>query len=84
MNYSILDGMLAKALGEEILRYINWVNNEILIERVNRNAIELLDEIKSILDDPDLSDPECFYRIDAIVDAFHEAGLSTERHWEVE
>lgn len=83
MSYSILDGMFAKALAQEILQYIDLVDHEVLAERVNRNAIELLERIKDILDDPDLNDAECFYRIDAIVDAFHEAGLSTGRHEEI-
>lgn len=84
MNEAILDGLLAKALAQEILRHIDVVKSETLIERVDCNLIALLDEIKTILDDPDLNDAECFFRIDAIVDAFHEAGLFTRRHCEVD
>ena len=40
--------------------------------------------IKEILDDEALDDPTCFQRIDAIVSAWHEAGLETDRHWECE
>ncbi|HIT31383.1 MAG TPA: hypothetical protein IAC25_00880 [Candidatus Enterenecus stercoripullorum] len=80
MKDSILDGLLAKALGQEILRCIDLTDSAALIERVNHNSITLLAQIKDILDNPALSDSECFYRIDAIVDAFHAEGLSTRRH----
>ena len=39
---------------------------------------------KTILDDESLDDPNCALRIDAIVRVFHDAGLSTDRHWEWE
>ena len=42
--------------------------------------MRVLSEIKQVLDDPSLDDPECFYRIDSIVDVFYQAGLSTRRH----
>ena len=35
-------------------------------------------------DDPTLQDGECFQRIDAIVSAFHAAGIPTRRHGECE
>lgn len=83
MKDSILNGLPAKALAQEILRYIDLTDRAALAEQVNHNAIALLEQIKKILDDPALSDPECFYHIDAIVDAFHGEGLSTRRHEEV-
>ena len=49
-----------------------------------RSAISLLRQIKEILDDDTLDDPTCFQRIDAIVTAFQDAGLSTRRHWACE
>lgn len=47
-------------------------------------TVQLLRRIKEILDDEALDDPTCFQRIDAIVSAWHEAGLETDRHWECE
>ncbi|WP_191379658.1 hypothetical protein [uncultured Flavonifractor sp.] len=47
-------------------------------------ALSLINQIREILDDQNLDDPTCFQRIDAIVSAWHEAGLETDRHWECE
>ena len=44
------------------------------------NALSLLEEIRAILADDTLSDPECFYKIDEIVMAFYHAGVSLDRH----
>lgn len=49
-------------------------------QQVDGAAVKLLERIKAILDDDALDDPECFHRIDAIVDTFHEAGIPTSRH----
>ncbi len=48
--------------------------------RVHDEAVELLEKIRAILDDDSLSDPECFHRIDAMVDSFQTAGVPTARH----
>ncbi len=48
--------------------------------RVHDEAVELLEKIRAILDDDSLSDPACFHRIDAMVDAFQTAGVPTARH----
>ncbi len=49
-------------------------------QSVQNEAVELLEKIRAILDDDSLADPECFHRIDAIVDAFQSAGIPTARH----
>ena len=84
MNDPILDGLYANAIGQEVMRYIRQSDGEELARQVDRHAIGLLREIKEILDDRTLDDPECFYRIDAIVQAFQGKGISTERHWEAD
>ncbi len=46
--------------------------------------MELIEQIRDILNDDTLTDPECFYRIEALVDAFADVGLYTTRHQELE
>lgn len=76
--------LYAKALGDLILRYEEHLSPAVVAEQVESNALSLLAEIKSILDDESLTDPECFYKIDEIVMAFYRAGISTDRHWEAD
>lgn len=53
---------------------------EAVAQEAGSAALQVLTEIKTILDDDALDDPACFRRIDAIVDAFHKSGISTIRH----
>ena len=84
MNISIDESLYANALGTQLLRWAKEYSPQLFAEQVNTEAVLLLKEIQRILDDETLDDPECFYRIDAIVCAFHRAGLDTTRHWELE
>ena len=84
MNISIDDSLYANTLGKQLLQWAKECSPKLLAEQVNTEAILLLKEIQSILDDETLDDPECFYRIDAIVSVFHRAGLETTRHWELD
>ena len=74
----------APDLGGEALRFIKQLNFHHLDRKVDRDAIALIKEIKAILDDRTLDDPDCFQRIDAIVRAFHKYDIPTDRHWELE
>ena len=84
MNDLIEESFYAKALGTHLLRWAKEYNPELLATQVNTDAILLLKEIQTILNDETLDDPQCFYRIDAIVSAFHRAGLDTTRHCELD
>ena len=79
-EFSVAEELCAKALGQEMLRFARTYQAHDLIPAVNSRAVSLLADIQSILNDPAPDDPECFQRIDAIVDAFHRYGLSTSRH----
>ena len=81
---SIADELWVRVMAQEMLRYAKTIGEETMASKVDSEAVRILSEIKKVLDDPGLDDPECFYRIDAIVDAFHQAGLSTRRHEECE
>ena len=63
--------LYAQAVGWEVLRYAKELNTHELAQKVDSDAITLIKEIKAILDDRTLDDPDCFQRIDAIVRAFH-------------
>lgn len=78
------DELWANVIAQEMVRYARATGAEVMAGRVDSEAVRVLSEIKAALDDPDLDDPECFYRIDAIVSAFYRAGLSTRRHEEYE
>lgn len=80
MYNTVLENLYATAIGREMLHYLKDRGPDFWAERVESEAAALLGEIKAILDDPTLDDPECFQRIDGIVSAFHRAGLPTTRH----
>ena len=81
---SISEELYARAIGHKLIKWAKEYDPNLLSRQVNTDAILLLTEIQRILNDETLDDPDCFYRIDAIVSAFHCAGLSTTRHWELE
>lgn len=71
----------ANAIGNYIITYLDCLSDEAIANMTELCAVQLLRRIKRILDDEALDDPTCFQRIDAIVSAWHEAGLETDRHW---
>lgn len=79
----ISEELYARAIGWEILKYTKEYNLHNLARQIDSDAVALLGEIKAILDDPALDDPACFYRVDALVRAFHRHSLTTDRHEEV-
>ena len=76
--------LCANAIGNYIITYLDCLSGEAIAHMTELCAVQLLRRIKEILDDEALDDPTCFQRIDAIVSAWHEAGLETDRHWECE
>ena len=69
-----------KTLEQLIMTYVSTLSVEELAPRLNTEAMDLLSEIKAILDDDTVEDPECFLRIDEIVSAFWAKGIYTPRH----
>ena len=76
--------LCANAIGNYIITYLDCLSDEAIAHMTELCVVQLLRRIKEILDDEALDDPTCFQRIDAIVSAWHEAGLETDRHWECE
>lgn len=83
-DLSLEDELWATVIAQEMLRYTRCTGQRLMAERVAGEAARILSEIKKVLDDKSLDDPECFCRIDAIVDIFYQSGLSTRRHEECE
>ncbi len=79
-NYSaVSEALWAKSIGREILKFVKSRGVDV-DQSIHDEAVALLEQIKAILDDDSLPDPECFRRIDAIVDAVQGAGIPTTRH----
>ena len=76
--------LCAKAIGEQVMIYLEDLIQDSLADLAEREAVAVLGKIKAILDDESLDDAGCALRIDAIVSAWYQAGLSTDRHWEWE
>lgn len=80
MNEQILKDVYAKAIGDLTLRYLESLHHKDIIPATESNALDIIAQIKAVLDDETLNDPECFRKIDAIVDIFHANGLDAARH----
>lgn len=76
--------LYAKALGDLILRYEERLSPDAVIKQMESNALSLLEEIRAILTDDTLSDPECFYKIDAMVMDFYQVGDPLDSRWQAD
>ena len=83
-DFSIEEALYAQAIGQQMLNYGKQYPIQSLVSLINSEAISVIKEIKTVLDNDRLDDPSCFYRIDEIVRIFQMHHLSTERHWELE
>lgn len=80
MGLEISKDMYEKAIGTIVIEYVNKFRPYELSPIAESEALKLIAKIKTILDDDDISDAECFHRIDEIVDAFNESGIYMHRH----
>ena len=73
--------LAAQTIGLEAMRYLKQTETIRSIAReTEKKAIEVLEEIRRVLNDDSLEDPECFQRIEAILTALENAGIFTSRH----
>lgn len=79
-EFSVLETLYAQAIGKNVLWYMQNHDFSRLPQLVECEAINLIEEIRQILNDPDLEDSTCFLRIDAIVSAFLRSGVPVDRH----
>ncbi len=80
MNDPTVKQIYAKALGDLVLSYLDAQGFPPLPDTVETRALETLSNIKAVLDDQTLDDPDCCGRIEAIVEEFYAAGLYASRH----
>ena len=80
----VLAPFYARAIGEAVLAAIEPIDLFYPNSQLLEDALDLIAEIKEILNDTSLDDPACFARVDALVDAFYRAGLPVDRHQEFE
>lgn len=77
MEWSASEELIAMAIGQAAM---NCMDRQFLVEVVNSTAMEILEEIREVLNDDLLDDPECFYKIDAIISALSRRGIEISRH----
>ena len=77
MKLSIRKELLAQAIARDVAECIDLGD---CTDKIECGAVHILEQIRDILDDDGLSDPECLGKIDAIVSVFHSHGLYTSRH----
>ena len=84
LEIMVQEELAAQAIGKEFIRYLKYLQHEEVFQRLvsdtKSRAIETLEEIRRVLDDHTLDDPECFSRIEAIIGILEMHGISTSRH----
>ena len=80
MDTEIPRTLYENVVEQQIMTYVKTLQADDLRSMMESEALDLLSQIKAILDDDTAEDPECFYRIDAIVSAFGAKGIYTTRH----
>ena len=82
MPLPIAQSMYAQILGWEFLNYLKEEDSNFprRIKEIDSRAIQVLEEIRAILDDNTIDDPDCFQRIDRIVSLFNKNDIGTDRH----
>lgn len=80
-TFTAQEELAAEAIGLEAMRYLKQTETIRKIAReTEKKAMEALEEIRRVLNDDSLEDPECFQRIDAIVTILGDHGIYTHRH----
>jgi len=81
MKLSCYEELAARTIGLEVMKYLKETENlKKLTQNTEFKALQILEEIRRILDDNSFDDPECFHRIEAIVNALEANGVHTTRH----
>ena len=80
MDLSVSDELYARAIGWKMLQWLRREHSVVLPRQAEGDAVRVLEKIKTVLNDDTLSDPDCFHRIERIVETFSAYGLRTSRH----
>ena len=78
----IAESIYAQILGWELLNYIKKEESSLSqrIKEIDSRALQILEEIRAILEDDTIDDPDCFERIDRIVSLYNKNDIGTDRH----
>ena len=80
MEQDLSRAMYENAIGKLVVNYLESLGTVELPSLAESSALKLIAEIKAVLDDDSLEDPECFQRIEAILTALEDHGVFTTRH----
>ena len=80
MEQDLSRAMYENAIGKLVVNYLESLGTVELPALAESSALKLIAEIKAVLDDDSLEDPECFQRIEAILTALEDHGVFTTRH----
>ena len=73
--------MLALSIGEAVLAYMRQAGvMQDIYRAVDSRAVRMLEMIARALDDDTLDDPECFWKIERVMDVLEENWIGTSRH----
>jgi len=80
MELSIEEEFAAHAIGTEALKYLKeaWTPKKLALAAESR-AVKALEDIRRVLDNDTLDDPECFHRIQAILKVLEEYDIYSTR-----
>ena len=72
-----------RIIDRQVEEYLSALPPERLQTEAHTQAEEALAEIYASLEDPELDDPACMQKIEAIVMTYHRRlGVHSTRHWE--
>ena len=71
----LLEALLRRAIASEGVKVYIQVEGGDLASLVERESVLILSRIREILKDDTLDDKECFWKIEALVSLYEEAGL---------
>lgn len=80
MSEQILKAVYVRGIGELTLKFWESVKREELVPVMESKALDIIAEIKAVLDNEALNDKECFQRIEDIITIFQANGIDTTRH----
>lgn len=75
-----LKPMIERTIGATVMEYMKNYEPQRLLSQLNQDALQLLEQIRGILNDDSLDDSTCYQKIEAIVTTFHRHGIPTARH----
>lgn len=78
-------GLYHASIGKMVMDHMERIHPAVISQAMENRAIRTLEAIRRVLEDKTLDDPECFYRIDALVMLFfRELEINIDRHNELE